>query len=230
MINCIVIDDDQVSIKLINHFVANTEGLHFLSSFSNPIEAANFLRKEAATVDLIFLDVEMPEMSGIQLLEAFDNLPPVILITTKEKYAVKAFEHKVLHYLVKPFDYSKFLKAIERFYKNYESKNTQNFDYIFIKENGLLSKIGQNEIRFCEALGDYVKIHVSDKIHIVNSTMKNIEEKLKGNKKFLRLHRSYIINLDYLENLDADTAVVGGKMVPVGNKFKSELQARLNII
>jgi DNA-binding LytR/AlgR family response regulator len=230
MINCIVIDDDQVSIKLINHFVANTEGLHFLSSFSNPIEAANFLRKEAATVDLIFLDVEMPEMSGIQLLEAFDNLPPVILITTKEKYAVKAFEHKVLHYLVKPFDYSKFLKAIERFYKNYESKNTQNFDYIFIKENGLLSKIGHNEIRFCEALGDYVKIHVSDKIHIVNSTMKNIEEKLKGNKKFLRLHRSYIINLDYLENLDADTAVVGGKMVPVGNKFKSELQARLNII
>ena len=230
MINCIVIDDDQVSIKLINHFVANTEGLHFLSSFSNPIEAANFLRKEAATVDLIFLDVEMPEMSGIQLLEAFDNLPPVILITTKEKYAVKDFEHKVLHYLVKPFDYSKFLKAIERFYKNYESKNTQNFDYIFIKENGLLSKIGHNEIRFCEALGDYVKIHVSDKIHIVNSTMKNIEEKLKGNKKFLRLHRSYIINLDYLENLDADTAVVGGKMVPVGNKFKSELQARLNII
>jgi DNA-binding LytR/AlgR family response regulator len=230
MINCIVIDDDQVSIKLINHFVANTEGLHFLSSFSNPIEAANFLRKEAATVDLIFLDVEMPEMSGIQLLEAFDNLPPVIFITTKEKYAVKAFEHKVLHYLVKPFDYSKFLKAIERFYKNYESKNTQNFDYIFIKENGLLSKIGQNEIRFCEALGDYVKIHVSDKIHIVNSTMKNIEEKLKGNKKFLRLHRSYIVNLDYLENLDADTAVVGGKMVPVGNKFKSELQARLNII
>jgi DNA-binding LytR/AlgR family response regulator len=230
MINCIVIDDDQVSIKLINHFVANTEGLHFLSSFSNPIEAANFLRKEAASVDLIFLDVEMPEMSGIELLEAFDNLPPVILITTKEKYAVKAFEHKVLHYLVKPLDYAKFLKAMDRFYKNYESKSTQNFDYIFIKENGLLSKIMHQEIRFCEALGDYVKIHVNDKTYIVNSTMKNVEEKLKLNTKFLRIHRSYIINLDYLENLDADTAVVGGKMLPIGSKFKLELQKKINII
>jgi DNA-binding LytR/AlgR family response regulator len=230
MINCIVIDDDQVSIKLINHFVANTEGLHLLSSFSNPIEAANFLRKEATSVDLIFLDVEMPEMSGIELLEAFDNLPSVILITTKEKYAVKAFEHKVLHYLVKPLDYAKFLKAMDRFYKNYESKSTQNFDYIFIKENGLLSKIMHQEIRFCEALGDYVKIHVNDKTYIVNSTMKNVEEKLKLNTKFLRIHRSYIINLDYLENLDADTAVVGGKMLPIGSKFKLELQKKINII
>ena len=230
MINCIVIDDDQVSIKLMSHFVSNTEGLQLLSSFSNPIEAANFLRKEASKIDLIFLDVEMPEMSGIEFLESFENLPPAILITSKEKYAVKAFEHKVLHYLVKPFDYSKFLKAIERFYKNYESKSTHSFDYIFIKENGLLSKIMHDEIRFCEALGDYVKIHAGDKIHIVNSTMKNLEEKLKLNQKFLRLHRSYLINLDYLENIDADTAVIGGKMVPVGNKYKAELQSRLNII
>jgi DNA-binding LytR/AlgR family response regulator len=230
MINCIVIDDDQVSIKLIQHFVANTEGLGFLEAFSNPIEAANFLRKEAGSVDLIFLDVEMPEMSGIELLEAFNNLPPVILITTKEKYAVKAFEHKVLHYLVKPLDYAKFLKAIERVYKVYETQNTQQFDYVFIKENGLLTKVMQNDIRFCEALGDYVKVHVKDKVHVVNSTMKNFEEKLKGNKKFLRLHRSYIINLDYLENFDSETAVIGGKMVPVGNKYRAELQTRLNII
>ncbi len=91
MINSLIIDDDPVSVNLMKHFIANTEGLNFLESFSNPISAANYIRKNIATIDLIFLDVEMPEMSGIELMESFKELPPVILITSKEKYAVQAF-------------------------------------------------------------------------------------------------------------------------------------------
>ncbi|MBK8845912.1 MAG: response regulator transcription factor [Bacteroidetes bacterium] len=230
MINCIIIDDDPVSINLMKHFITSTEGLNFVEAFSNPIAGVNYIRKNAATTDLIFLDVEMPEMTGIEFLESFKELPPVILITSKEKYAVKAFEHKVIHFLVKPVEYGKFLKAVERVFKINEADNNQHLDYIFIKENGVLSKIMHKDIIYCEALGDYVKVHLKEKTHVVNSTMKNIEDKLKMNKQFMRVHRSYIINLNFLENFDAETSIVGGHIIPIGNKYKANLQARLNII
>ncbi len=217
-------------IGLIKHFITNTEGLHFTESFSNPITATNYIRKNSADIDLIFLDVEMPEMTGIELLESFKDLPPVILITSKEKYAVKAFEHKVTHYLVKPLEYGAFLKGIERIFKLYESTLIQNRDYIFIKENSVLSKVMHKDIWYCEALGDYVKVYVKEKPHVVNSTMKNMEDKLRMNKEFMRVHRSYIINLNYLKNFDYETAVVEGNIIPIGNKYRSTLQSHLNII
>lgn len=230
MINCIIIDDDQVSINLIKHFVMSTEGLNFVESFSNPILASNYIRKNLSDINLIFLDVEMPEMTGIEFLESFKELPPVVLITSKEKYAVKAFEHKVMHYLVKPIEYGKFLNAIERVIVSKEPEENQNLDYIFIKENGVLTKIMQKDIAYCEALGDYVKVILKNKVHVVNSTMKNIEDKLKVNKQFIRTHRSYIINLDFLENFDSETAIVAGKVLPIGNKYRASLHSRLNII
>ncbi len=230
MINCIIIDDDPVSINLMKHFITSTEGLNFIEAFTSPIAGVNYIRKNAASTDLIFLDVEMPEMTGIEFLESFKELPPVILITSKEKYAVKAFEHKVIHFLVKPVEYGKFLKAVERVFKINEAQNNQHLDYIFIKENGVLSKIMHKDITYCEALGDYVKIHLKDKSHVVNSTMKNLEDKLKTNKQFMRVHRSYIINLNFLENFDAETSIVAGHIIPIGNKYKANLQLRLNII
>lgn len=230
MINCIIVDDDQVAVKLLRHYISNTEGISVTIDFSNPITATNYIRKNAETIDLIFLDVEMPEMSGLELLESFEELPPVVLVTNNDKYAVKAFEHKVVHYLVKPIEYSKFLKAMERIFKQVEKKADNTSEYIFIKENGLLSKVHQSDIHYCEALGDYVKVHLKSKTYVVNSTMKNIEDKLKHNKQFLRVHRSYIINLSFLENIESESAIVGGKIIPIGNKYKSELQSKLNII
>jgi DNA-binding LytR/AlgR family response regulator len=115
-------------------------------------------------------------------------------------------------------------------FKLQEADTNNPLDFIFIKENGVLSKIPLQEINYCEALGDYVKVHLKDKVHVVNSTMKNIEEKLRQNKQFIRVHRSYVINLDYLKNFDAETAIVAGKIIPIGNKYRTELQSRLNII
>ena len=230
MINCIIIDDDPVSVNLISHFITNTEGLVLLETITNPIDGANYIRKNTSSIDLIFLDVEMPEMTGLELLETFKELPPVILITSKEKYAVKAFDYKVFHYLVKPVDYSKFLQAINRVFSYYEAENSQQLDYIFVKVNSVLSKVLHKDILFCEALGDYVKIHTKEKVHVVNSTMKNIQEKLKQNRQFIRVHRSYIINLLYLENFDSEIAIVSGQLIPIGNRYKPDLQMRLNII
>ena len=230
MINCIIIDDDPVSVNLMKHFIANTEGLNFTESFANPIVAANYIRKNTTDIDLIFLDIEMPEMTGIELLESFKELPPVILITSKEKYAVKAFDHNVVHYLVKPVEYGKFLKAVERIFELNEAKNNQELEYIFIKDNGLMCKVAHKDICYCEALGDYVKVHLKDKTHLVTTTMKNMEDKLKTSKQFIRVHRSYIINVNFLENFDAETSIVAGKIIPIGNKYKASLQTRLNII
>lgn len=230
MINCIVVDDNLVSINLFKHFIVSTEGLNFVEAFSNPITAMNYLRKTPENVDLIFLDIEMPEINGMEFIESFKELPPVIFITSKEKYAVKAFEHKVIHFLVKPVDYGKFLKAIERVFKLYESKNSQNLESIYIKEKGVMQKILLKEIYYLEALGDFVKVKSVNKNYVASSTMKNIEDKLATCKDFIRVHRSYIINLNYLENFDAETAVVAGNIIPIGSKYKFDLQSRLNII
>ena len=230
MINCIIIDDDPVSVNLITHFINNTEGLTLLHAVNNPIEGVNYIRKNIESIDLIFLDVEMPEMSGIELLDSFNELPPVILITSKEKYAVKAFEHKVLHYLVKPVDYVKFLNGVHRVFKLFESDKSLKQDYLFIKGNNLLSKVFHKDILYCEALGDYVKVHTKEKVHVVYSTMKNIEEKLTANREFIRIHRSYLINLNFLENFDSETAIVNTQVLPIGNKYKAGLKLKLNII
>ena len=232
MINCIIIDDDAASIMVMKSYITNIGGLNLLDAFQDPKLASDYFEKNLSSIDLIFLDVEMPGMTGLEFMRSHKNLPPVILVTSKEKYAVAAFEHKAVHYLVKPFDYDKFLKAVERVFELYnnEKDNSPNLDYIFLREGGLLLKVTQKEIMFCEALGDYVKVHLKDKTHAVYSTMKNMEDKLRRNKLFVRVHRGYIINISYLENFDAETAVVGGKVIPIGSKFKSELQARLNIV
>ena len=230
MINCIIIDDDPGSLHLVKHFITNTEGLNFVEAFNDPIAGSNYLLKNASNTDLVFLDVEMPQMSGLELLAAHKDLPPVIMITSKEKYAIEAFEHKVLHYLLKPVEYGKFLKAIERVFKSHALEDSQHLDYIFIKEETVLSKIMHKDILYFEALGDYVKVHLKNKSHVVYSTMKNIEDKLKSNSQFIRVHRSYIINLNYLKSFDSDTAIVEDRTIPIGNKYRSTFQSRLNII
>jgi len=230
MINCVIVDDDSVSVNLLEHFINSTDGLALLSSFSTAIEAGNYIRKNDSNIDLLFLDIEMPGMTGIELMESFKNLPPTIIISSKDKYAVKAFENRAINYLVKPLEYGKFLKALERVFEIYENHKGDQLDYLFLKDGGTLSKVNHKEILYFESLGDYVKVYVKDKTYTVNTTMKNVEDKLKSNSQFLRVHRSYTINLNYLENFDSDSAIVHNKPIPIGNKYKANLQTRLNVL
>jgi DNA-binding LytR/AlgR family response regulator len=157
----------------------------------------------------------------------------VILVTSKEQYAARAFEFKVVHYLVKPVDYKKFLSAIDRVQEMNgpaQDISTPTLEYIFIKENGLLHKIPYKDLLYVEALGDYVKVHLKNKVYTTYTTMKNLEEKLKLNPAFVRVHRSYIININFLENIDNEAATISGNVVPIGSKYKPQLQQRLNIL
>jgi len=230
MINCVIVDDDPVALNLVKHFVTNTDGLNLLQTFTDSVEAANYIRKNLTTIELLFLDVEMPNLTGIEMMGSIKDLPPVVLISSKEKYAIQAFDHRVIHYLLKPLEYSKFLKAIERVFIERQKPESSPLDYLFVKENGLLTKVAYKEILYFEALGDYVKVHTKDKAYVVNSTMKSIEDKLRMNLQFIRVHRSYHINLNYLQSFDSEIAIISNKTIPIGSKYRSELQNRLLVI
>mgnify|MGYP000423230663 CR=1 FL=1 len=233
MLNCLIIDDDPAASTLLKHYVESTEGLQLVDVLSDGISASNFLRNNTQQVDVIFMDVEMPGMTGIEILESTRNLPPVVLVTSKEKYAAKAFEFRVAHYLVKPVDYTRFLSAIDRVQEMKSPTNepaTADLEFIFVKENGILHKVPYNDLSYVEALGDYMKVHTKNRTYTTYTTMKNLEEKLCSHPSFVRVHRSYIINIGFLENIDNEAATIGGHVVPIGNKYRPSLQQRLNIL
>lgn len=228
---CLVVDDDLMSLKLIEQFVKETDILELVGSFTDPVKASIAIVKEQ--VDVILLDVEMPQMSGLQLIQNIPETTQVILITSQKDYAFDAFEHEVTDFLLKPVNYSRFLKAINKAQDKLEPKTTSSATStvspnLYVKEESVWVNIPLEEIVWIEALGDYVNIHLKDKKHTVLTTMKTIESKLNDN--FMRVHRSYIVNLSKITNLDGNMLVVGRKLIPIGKSHKKTLMDKLNII
>lgn len=226
---CIIVDDDNMSIQLIREYVERTDFLELVDTFENAIEATNLLMSEP--IDLIFLDVEMPGMTGIEMLQSLEHKPIVILITSKEDYAVEAFEYRVADYLLKPVGYPRFLKAVSQAYDDFGKKHKVNSSNknLYVKEDSVWVSIPVEKILWIEALGDYVNIHTPEKKHTVLTTMKAIEGKLSEDR-FIRVHRSYIVQIDNIENLDGNMLVVSKKLIPIGKSYKKSLMARLNIV
>lgn len=226
---CIIVDDDKISRELIRDYVNDTTELELLGEFSSAIEANNFLSKNH--VDLIFLDVEMPKMTGLELLKSLDEKPLIILITAKEKYAVEAFEQEVSDYLIKPVEYTRFLKAIAKVKSNLRPMPVDSYtaESIFIKVDSELINLPYRDIMWIEALGDYVNIITPSKKHVVLSTMKNIEGKLPT-KEFIRVHRSYFVRIDKIKKISEGIILVENKLIPVSKSYKKELMERLNML
>jgi len=226
---CIVVDDDKISRELICECIKEAEDLVLATVCKNAMEASNFLANNE--VDLIFLDVEMPKMSGLDLLKSLNHKPQVILITAKEKYAVEAFEYEVTDYLVKPVNQSRFLKALQKVrVKNKPSQiESVNGGNIFIKVDSELINLNTTEILWIEALGDYVNFITPTKKYVVLSTMKNIETKLPP-KEFARVHRSYLVRIDKIKKISEDIILVENKLIPVSKSYKKELLERLTTL
>lgn len=226
---CIIVDDDKISRELISDYAADTEGIDLLGVFPSAIEANNFLSKNH--VDLIFLDVEMPKMTGLELLKSLDEKPLIILITSKEKYAVEAFEHEVIDYLIKPVDYSRFIKAFQKAKVRLKPAPLDKVtsESVFIKVDSELINLSFKEILWIEALGDYINIITPQRKMVVLSTMKNIEEKLPP-YEFVRVHRSYFVRLDKIKKISEDIILVENKLIPVSKSYKKELLQRLNML
>jgi len=226
---CITVDDDAISRELIREYINDTPELEMLGEFASAIEANNFLSKNH--VDLIFLDVEMPKMTGLELLKSLDEKPLIILTTSKEKYAIEAFENEVLDYLIKPIDYARFIKAVNKAKNTLRPMPVDSFanDSIFIKVDSELINLPYRDIMWIEALGDYVNIITATKKHVVLSTMKNIEGKLPP-KEFIRVHRSYFVRIDKIKKISEDIILVENKLIPVSKSYKKDLLERLNML
>lgn len=227
--NCIIVDDDDASRSLLMQIAKQVDYLTIVQTCSNPLEAMNILSRE--DVDVIFLDIEMPEMSGMEMLKALDNRPHVILTTSHAEYALDAYELNVIDYLVKPVSLPRLLKALEKVKSISNSKDhiSAGRDYFFIKKDSVLTKLPIKDILWIEALGDYVTIHLKEQKFILHATLKAIEGKLPANK-FVRVHRSYIVQIDNIKTVEDTTIFINEISIPIGSIYKENFIKRLNLL
>ncbi|WP_375436409.1 LytR/AlgR family response regulator transcription factor [uncultured Hymenobacter sp.] len=229
-LRCLVVDDDPLSVQVVENCIASTPFLTAIGSCESAVAAAEVLRTQK--VDLLFLDVEMPFMSGIDLLNTLQNPPLVVLITSSKQYAVEAFEHDVVDYLVKPVSYGRFLKAAQRALELVQAHPAEaipsaDADFTFMKVDTKLVKVLFDEVRYVEALGDYVHIVTDQSKLIVYSTMKAVEEKFPDTL-FVRVHRSFIVNLKRVQAIEDNTILIDNKHIPIGQTYMREVFQRLN--
>jgi DNA-binding LytR/AlgR family response regulator len=233
--NCIVIDDDKVSRLLIEKYSKKTDFLEFKGAYDNAIDALNDMQTEH-DIDLIFLDIEMPEMSGVEFIKTLKKLPQIIVISAKDKYALEAIEYDVVDYLLKPISYTRFFKAAEKArsrIKETDSESTAE-DGIFIKSSSSsLVRLKYEDILWVEALENYVIINTFANKYTIHFTMKAIINKLPP-KMFARVHRSYIVNLTKIEMIE-DNAIVmkikgETKSIPIAKSYKEDLMNHINIM
>lgn len=227
--NCIIVDDEQMSRDVLEQCINQVDFLNLVKSCSNPMEALNFLQKE--NIDLIFLDVEMPEMTGFDLIKNIKQLPQIILTTSKKNYALEAFEYHITDYLVKPIQQARFLKAVLRAKEILEKENhiSVSTDHIFVKSLSKFIRIQTKDILWIEALGDYANIYSNNERITVLTTMKDLESKLSSTD-FVRVHRSYIVRFDKIKIIQDAIVQIDQKIIPVGKSYKENLMARLNLI
>ena len=216
----------------LKQLVSQVQNLDLVAECNNAMEAYNQLANNS--IDLIFLDIEMPEMSGIDLIKKLGAKKPLIIFTTaKTDYAVEAFELNVIDYLVKPINQPRLVQAVEKAQEaldsNKEEVKVEEQGFVFVKDNGMLKRISIDDILFLEAMGDYVKVHTAPKFHVVHATLKSIEEKLPSTK-FLRVHRSYIVAINKIDFIQEGTISIGKTSIPVADTHKSNLNKRLNLL
>ena len=233
MIKVIAIDDEPLALQLVTGYIAKTPGLKMLGGFDNPLDAMEFMSHE--DVDLVFVDIQMPDLTGIEFTRSIASGTKVIFTTAFEKYALEGFRLDVVDYLLKPFSYEEFLKAVQkaqRLIKLEKSALNQveaNNEFLFLKSDYKIKRINFNDILYVEGLKDYVKVFTvnSTKPVLSLTTMKLLESKLPESK-FLRVHRSFIVNLEKIDTIERSRIVFGKTYIPVSEQYKDRFQEFLN--
>lgn len=224
---CLIVDDDPLACKALLRFCQQVPELEVVHVATDGSEALQWLEKE--DIDLLFLDVEMPGLSGIELLEALPALPVVIFTTAKKDYAYEAFEYKAVDYLKKPIAWPRFLEAVSKARMQLQNAVPRSAEEVYIKEDGRFLRLNYDDILYFENVGDYVRIKTTKGSHIIYSTLKNIYKKL-DQTKFYRVHRTYIVNMSKIEDIEDNSLVVGGKVIPISRANKPTLMARIHLL
>jgi len=228
-LGCIVVDDEPVARKILREFVDKVPFLDLQGEFENATKAELFLKNNVT--DLIFLDIEMPKISGLQLLQKMDINSLVILTTAFPKYALEGYELDIIDYLLKPFLFSRFLKAVQKAKDYYQMKNlatgTQHNSYIFIKSEKRIEKIEQNDILYAESIGNYVSIYTESKRVIAYLTMKSLESQLPMDE-FIKIHQSYLVNYSKITAIEGSEIKIGGKSLPISRNNRELVMKIVN--
>lgn len=227
-INCLIIDDEPTSQKILKKYISDVDFLHLSGVVNNAIEALEEL-KNNSDIDLLFLDVNMPKISGLTFYKSLQNPPCVIFTTAYSQYAIDGFDVNAIDFLLKPFSFDRFFIAVNKVVeKRFPIENSTNENHsILIKSNKTTHKISSNNILFIEAYGDYVKIYVEDKYILTNNTFSNILEMLPKNK-FVQTHKSFAINLDKIVSLHGNRIKINNHLIPIGEKYKVDFIKLLN--
>lgn len=235
--NCLIIDDDKLSRKLLEKFVEKTELLDQYYSFPGAIEAINFIRKDEEKIDVIFLDIEMPDMNGVEFMQSLGDHPiQIIVVSSKEKYALDAIEYDVTDYLLKPVSYVRFLKATEKALNKLRDEMlpaSNSKDDFFIRNNATLKRLRYDEVIWIEALENYIVVYTFYDKYTIHFTMKAVMDQLPSDK-FFRVHRSFIVNRSKIELIKTNNIEVmtkdGKQELPIGKSYREMLLKDINLL
>ena len=225
MINCIIIEDEPLAVKKLINYIDKLPTLNLLETFNSAVSAIGFLK--ANSIDLIFLDIEMKELTGIQLLESINTKSKVIITTAYEKYALKGFDLQVSDYLLKPITFERFIKACDKVAQDVNQQINNEHCKIFVKTEYRLEGIETSEILYIEGMGDYRRIVTLQKKIMTLQTFKELTDLLPVNK-FCRVHKSFIVSLDKIEKIERNRVTIKGKLIPISDSFGKEFYNKIN--
>jgi len=239
MINCLIVDDEPLALDIIEDYISKIPFLTLYKSFQNPIDALSVVQE--GKIDLVFLDVQMPELTGIQFLKIANGKCKIILTTAYPEYALDGYEHNVVDYLLKPIAFDRFYKAAQKandlicnvapqgvvpVVESNSIPNTFVHNFIFVKTEYKIQKIYLDDILFIEGLKDYISIFTRTERIITLQNMKKMEETLP-HSQFIRVHKSYIISLDKIESIERSRIFIANKIIPIGDTYREEFFKRI---
>jgi DNA-binding LytR/AlgR family response regulator len=227
----LIVDDNKLARMSLRELVSQTNLMDFTGECTNGTEAYEFITSNQ--VDLVFLDVEMPGMTGIELMKSLPNKPIIIFTSAKKNYAVDVFDLNVADYVLKPVQMPRLMEAITKARKIFETKSTSvskvEKEFLFIKDKKVLKKINLVDILWIEAMGDYIKIHTKDKWNMANTSLRALEERLSP-EKFMKVHRSYIVSIDKIEYIEDNVIYINNSPVPLADSYRNALYERLDML
>ena len=218
IIKCIVIEDEPLALERTKSYVQKVSYLNLIGEFNNGVDALGFLKTNK--VDLIFLDIEMDDLTGIELLKTLVKPPKVIITTAYENYALKGYELKVSDYLLKPFSFERFLKAVEKTYEEFRTKSIDDKDYLFVKTEYRMEKVSFKDILYIEGMGDYRNVQTPNKKILTLQTFGELEKRLPKDK-FCRVHKSYLVAIEPIEFVERNRIKIGEKRIPISETYKN---------
>lgn len=222
-IKCLIIDDEPLAINVIQNYLQQIDDFEIIDTFNNAVDGLNYLNNN--TVDLIFLDINMPILDGLNFIKSLENKPLIIITTAHEEFAVETYELDVLDYLVKPIPFPRFMKALNKVHKTLNESKIYQYDtkerpFIFIKiEKKKMKKVYLDELLVIECLKDYLKIITSTKSYIIHQTLSSFTEQLPAGK-FIRIHRSFTISIDKIDTIEGNSVEIGGIRYVIGRTYR----------